>query len=144
MRRRVARATGLLAVLLIAGVAFMACGSAGSDPTAASTAISGSSSSEGLCDLLQVPLRSMATKHLTFAAVVARPASEDRGVGSMVALLLPKYRESAGEFEPVLSFLEERGTLEVQTDHPALPTASKAVVRNAAALDEFIADGGCG
>ena len=147
MRRITGHAAMSLVGLVFAGFVVAACGSGGSDsgpdPTARST-IPIKDDHDALCDLLEVPLSSMAAKDLTFKAVVSSPASQDRGVGAMVLLLLPKAHGDVGKFEPVLSFLAKRGALEVQDGHPTLPAASDAVVRNAAALDAFVADGGCG
>ena len=130
------------ALAIVASFGVSGCGSSG---TAADQAPPPGSRGNhvALCELIRLPLRAMRPRHLTFREVAAGPASEDAAVGQMIGLLFERHRRELGAFRPVLSFLAKRGAAEVDRGGGALPSASKAVLRNASELDAFVRAGGC-
>lgn len=103
-------------------------------------------SDDPLCELLSVPISSLASAGRSFADVV-RP-TEPKGVGIGAMLLFATGREvpEAGEFEPALTYLGERAWVELEREEGRLleePELTDEIVENARALDEELATGRC-
>lgn len=97
-----------------------------------------------MCELLDLPRKTMAEEGLTIEEALTEPGVDGIGLRAEFALLGPGEASGAQRFRPALRYLSERWTAESlhgDTD-PEPPSAS--VIENAHALDAFLADGGCG
>lgn len=105
------------------------------------------SSPDQLCELLSVPITSLASADRTFAEAVRPEDGKGVGLGAMVLLATGREAPEAGEFEPVVTFLAERAWVVLEREQGrvvAEPELTAEIEANAAALDQELGRGRCG
>ncbi|MCU1372141.1 MAG: hypothetical protein JWO77_3335 [Ilumatobacteraceae bacterium] len=97
-----------------------------------------------LCSRL-VGLRThLAEEGLRFEELLTATGRQANGILGAIVYLTPWDVSGGQRFRPALRFLALRGVAEASEGSEPAPELTPAVRRNAAALDRFLADGGCG
>ena len=132
-----------LAACCVFGVAVLSCCSVPDHHAAPETA-----ETNGLCGLLELPIKDLAKHHLTFAKTVSTDGHGDGtgGTPAILAFALGAGPQPVGAYGVVLHHLADVGRAQVAAEagrNPTFPRPSPQVRANARALDRALEHGLC-